>query len=142
MFDQSRSSGERRTRKPLPNDFIHTGTYYRSVDRLFAVHPRRSCGNWNGPSGEIISSQVYLKADNSMIQIFQKPDLQVGKRLRKLIKKCGLPSQWPDLDSQEIIECLYHDMNHKIKFILVKELGSVEIVEDMPEADILKMLQS
>jgi 3-dehydroquinate synthetase len=33
-------------------------------------------------------------------------------------------------------------MNHKIKFILVKELGSVEIVEDMPEADILKMLQS
>ena len=78
-------------------------------------------------------------------QQLEKCQDEVPKRLRKLIKKCGLPSQWPDLDSQAVIECLYHDkktMNHKIKFILVKELGSVEIVEDMPEADILKMLQS
>ena len=78
-------------------------------------------------------------------QQLEKCQDEVPKRLRKLINKCGLPSQWPDLDSQAVIECLYHDkktMNHKIKFILVKELGSVEIVEDMPEADILKMLQS
>jgi len=78
-------------------------------------------------------------------QQLEKCQDEVPKRLRKLIKKYGLPSQWPDLDSQAVIECLYHDkktMNHKIKFILVKELGSVEIVEDMPEADILKMLQS
>jgi len=65
--------------------------------------------------------------------------------LCELIKKCGLPTQWPDLDSQKVIESLYHDkktMNHKIKFILVKEIGSVEIVEDLPESDILKLLQS
>ncbi len=70
---------------------------------------------------------------------------EVPTRLRELVKKCGLPSQWPDLDSREVIESLYHDkktMNHKIKFILVKEMGTVEIVEDMPEADILEMLQS
>jgi 3-dehydroquinate synthase len=78
-------------------------------------------------------------------QQLEKCQDDVPKQLRELIRKCGLPSQWPDLDSKAVIECLYHDkktMNHKIKFILVKELGSVEIVEDMPEGDILKMLQS
>ena len=42
-----------------------------------------------------------------------------------------------------VIESLYHDkktMDHKIRFILVKEIGSVEIVDHMPEAEILKVL--
>ena len=67
----------------------------------------------------------------------------VSSRLSELVNKFGLPSQWPDLDSPAVIECLYHDkktMNHKIKFILIKDIGRVEIVEDMPEADILKIL--
>jgi 3-dehydroquinate synthase len=67
----------------------------------------------------------------------------VSSRLSKLVNKFGLPSQWPDLDSSAVIECLYHDkktMNHKIKFILIKDIGRVEIVEDMPETDILKIL--
>ena len=33
-------------------------------------------------------------------------------------------------------------MNNKIKFVLVEEIGKIEIVDDMPEADILKFLQS
>ena len=67
----------------------------------------------------------------------------VSIRLSELVNKFGLPSQWPGLDSPAVIECLYHDkktMNHKIKFILIKDIGRVEIVEDMPEADILKIL--
>ena len=31
-------------------------------------------------------------------------------------------------------------MDHKIKFILVKEIGSIEIVDQMSEAEILKIL--
>jgi 3-dehydroquinate synthetase len=31
-------------------------------------------------------------------------------------------------------------MNHKIKFILVKEIGVVEIVEDMSEEKIISIL--
>jgi len=76
---------------------------------------------------------------------FGKCPEEVHDRLSELVEKCGLPSQWPDLNPQEVIESLYHDkktMNHKIKFILVKKIGSVEIIEDMPEADILKMLLS
>ena len=70
---------------------------------------------------------------------------EVPIRIKELVKKCGLPADLPDLDSQSIIESLYHDkktMNNKIKFILVKEIGKIEIVDDMPEADIFKLLQS
>ncbi len=66
-------------------------------------------------------------------------------RLSKLVSKCGLPVDRPDLDPEAIIDSLYHDkktMNNKIKFILVKEIGVVEIADDMPKEDILKVLHT
>ena len=92
--------------------------------------------------GEAVAIGMVYAAKLS--QRFGKCQEEVPNRLSELVNKFGLPSQWPDLDSPADIECLYHDkktMNHKIKFILVKEMGSVEIVEDMPEVDILKLLQ-
>ena len=68
---------------------------------------------------------------------------EIPERIMKLVKKCGLPVDLPDLDPQMIIESLYHDkktMNNKIKFILVREIGEIEIVNDMPEKDIRKLL--
>ena len=59
------------------------------------------------------------------------------------MKKLDLPVEMPELDSSAVIESLYHDkktMDHKIRFILVKEIGSIEIVDQMPEAEILKVL--
>ena len=69
---------------------------------------------------------------------------ETPKRIKELVKKCGLPVDFPDLDSQAIIQSLYYDkktMNNKIKFILVKEIGEIEIADNMPEADIFKLLQ-
>ena len=68
---------------------------------------------------------------------------KIPQRLDRLVRKCGLPADLPDLNSKAIIESLYHDkktMNHKIKFILVKEIGVVEIVEDMSEEKIISIL--
>jgi 3-dehydroquinate synthase len=68
---------------------------------------------------------------------------EVPKRLEALLKNLGLPVEMPGLDSAAIIDSLYHDkktMDRKIKFILVKEIGSIEIVDHMPEAEILKIL--
>ena len=68
---------------------------------------------------------------------------EIPEQIMKLVKKCGLPVDLPDLDPQMIIESLYHDkktMNNKIKFILVREIGEIEIVNDMPEKDIRKLL--
>ena len=67
----------------------------------------------------------------------------IPRRLDRLVRKFGLPTDLPDLNSKAIIESLYHDkktMNHKIKFILVKEIGVVEIVEGIPEEKIIAFL--
>ena len=69
---------------------------------------------------------------------------EIPERIMKLVKKCGLPVDLPDLEPQVIIESLYHDkktMNNKIKFILVKEIGKIEIINNMLEGDIRKLLQ-
>jgi 3-dehydroquinate synthase len=68
---------------------------------------------------------------------------EVPRRLETLLKNLGLPVDMPELDSSAVIESLYHDkktMNHKIRFILVKEIGLIEIVDQMPEAEIMKVL--
>lgn len=68
---------------------------------------------------------------------------EVPKRLEALLKKLGLPVDMPVLNSSAVIESLYHDkktMGHKIKFILVNEIGSIEIMDQVSEAEILKVL--
>ena len=68
---------------------------------------------------------------------------EVPNRLKTLLNNLGLPVEMPELDSTAVIESLYHDkktMDHKIKFILVKDIGSIEIVDHMPEAEIQKIL--
>ena len=69
---------------------------------------------------------------------------EIPERIMELVKKCGLPVDLPDLDPQLIIESLYHDkktINNKIKFILVKGIGKIEIINDISEGDIRKLLQ-
>ena len=49
----------------------------------------------------------------------------------------------PILIASDLIASLYHDkktMDHKIKFILVNEIGSIEIIDQVSEAEILKVL--
>jgi 3-dehydroquinate synthase len=68
---------------------------------------------------------------------------EVPRRLEALLKNLGLPVEMPELDPAAVIESLYHDkktMDNKIKFILVKEIGSIEIVEQVPESEILKII--
>ena len=91
--------------------------------------------------GEAVAIGMVLAAQLS--HSIGKCSEQVPKRLRDLLKKLGLPVDMPVLSSLDVIESLYHDkktMNHKIKFILVKEIGVVEIIEDMPEDKIIAFL--
>ena len=67
----------------------------------------------------------------------------VPHRITGLLKKLGLPFQSPDLKSQDIIESMYHDKkteHNQLRFILVKDIGSVEIVDNVPEIPIRKVL--
>ncbi len=65
-------------------------------------------------------------------------------RITNLLKKIGLPIQAPDLKSKDIIESMYHDKKNaynKLRLILAKNIGSVEIVDDVPEISIKAVLE-
>lgn len=67
----------------------------------------------------------------------------VPRRIKALLKNLDLPVDMPELDASAVLESLYHDkktMDRKIKFILVNEIGSIEIMDQMSEAEILKVL--
>ena len=69
----------------------------------------------------------------------------VVDRIARLIERFGLPTQLPRLDKEAIVQALYLDKKttHKnIRFILVKDVGSIEIVENVAESSILKALDA
>ena len=64
-------------------------------------------------------------------------------RITNLLKKIGLPIQAPDLKSKDIIESMCHDKkssHNKLRFVLAKAIGSVEIVDDVPKMPIKAVL--
>ena len=91
--------------------------------------------------GEAVSMGMVSAAELSLSM--GKCSEEVPKRLNALLKKFALPVDMPEFDSSDVLESLYHDkktMDHKIKFILVNEIGSIEIVDQVSEAEILKVL--
>jgi 3-dehydroquinate synthase len=68
----------------------------------------------------------------------------VPVRITNLLKKIGLPIKAPDLDSKDIIESMHHDKKNsrnKLLFILAKSIGSVKIVDEVPEILIKNILK-
>ncbi|MBI5184003.1 MAG: 3-dehydroquinate synthase [Nitrospinae bacterium] len=64
------------------------------------------------------------------------------ERIENLLTKIGLPTQLPDLRSDDIITSLYLDKktrNDKIRFILMKGIGEVKIEEDISPAILRKV---
>jgi len=67
----------------------------------------------------------------------------VVKKIESLVEKFGLPSRLPQFSAGEYIETLYRDKkahDKNIRFVLVRDIGSVEIVDRVAEADIQKVL--
>jgi 3-dehydroquinate synthase len=68
----------------------------------------------------------------------------VCERIGGLVDKLGLPSRLPDLRTREIIDAMYLDKkaeNKNIRFILVKDIGSIEIAESVSEPVLKKVLE-
>jgi len=67
----------------------------------------------------------------------------IGERIEKLLSKLNLPIKSPKLNPDSIIESMYHDKKttaKKIKFILLKKIGEVEIIDEIPEATLKKTI--
>ena len=67
----------------------------------------------------------------------------VVQKIEALVNQFGLPSNLPQFSTNEYIETMYRDKkvhDKNIRFILVKDIGTVEIVDRVAEADIQKVL--
>lgn len=72
-------------------------------------------------------------------------DAATVERITALIDRYGLPTQLPEFPARDYIECMYRDKKareKKIRFILVRALGQVEIVDAVPEAELENALIS
>ena len=64
-------------------------------------------------------------------------------RQKELIKKAGLPINWPNLETKEVLKTLKGDKkvkDGKIRFILPRRIGEVEIFDDISETDLKECL--
>ena len=69
---------------------------------------------------------------------------EVPARITNLLKKIGLPIQAPDLKSKDIIRSMYHDKkttHNELRFILAKDIGSIEIADNISEVSIKAVLE-
>jgi 3-dehydroquinate synthase len=74
-----------------------------------------------------------------------KCDPGVPDRIQALLEKLGLPTALPKLDADAIVESMTHDkkaVQKKIRFVLVTQIGKVEIVDDIPPNELKKVLQN
>jgi 3-dehydroquinate synthase len=68
---------------------------------------------------------------------------EVVRKIEALVERFGLPSRLPEFPVEEYIESMYRDKkahDKNIRFILVKDLGTVEIVDRVSEDDLKKVL--
>ncbi len=92
--------------------------------------------------GEAVAIGMVYAAKLS--QLTGRCSQDVTQRITDLIKNFGLPTQLPDLKAKDMIQSMYLDKktaHKKIRFILVKDIGSIEIVDHVEETIIQEALQ-
>ena len=78
-----------------------------------------------------------------LAQRLGRVDAAFVERQRKLLELLGLPLAVPDVAHDELIELMYHDKKverGKLRFVLPSRMGHVELVRDVPTADIVAAL--
>ena len=81
---------------------------------------------------------------SKLSQLMGRCSEDVTHRITGLIQNFGLPTKLPDLKAEDMIESMYLDKktaHKKIRFILVKDIGSIEIVDNVAEPLIKEALQ-
>ncbi|MCE5327192.1 MAG: 3-dehydroquinate synthase [Planctomycetaceae bacterium] len=63
------------------------------------------------------------------------------QRILALLARLGLPTKWPNLDAQQLWQIMQHDKkarSGKVRMILARGLGSVDIVSDIHEQEVME----
>jgi len=91
--------------------------------------------------GEAVAMGMVKAADLSVLT--GRCSDEVAKRIANLLDRFGLPTRFPDLDPKAVVESMQRDKKtsyQQLRFVLVKQIGSVEIVDTVSEEDVLQVL--
>ena len=78
-------------------------------------------------------------------EVMDRCSEDVTRRITGLIENFGLPTKLPSLAARDMIQSMYLDKkttHKKIRFILVKDIGSIEIVDQVAETHIQTALEN
>jgi 3-dehydroquinate synthase len=67
-----------------------------------------------------------------------------AERQRQLIESAGLPTAWPDLSADAVLDSLQGDKkvrDGRLRFVMPTGIGSVEIRDDVSRDEILSCLK-
>ena len=67
-----------------------------------------------------------------------------AERQRRLIDSAGLPTAWPDLSAEAVLDSLQGDKkvrDGRLRFVLPTGIGSVDIRDDVSREEILECLE-
>ena len=87
--------------------------------------------------GEAVS--IGMLCASRLAERLGRVDAEFTRRQRDLLSALGLPVDVPDLDADELVQAMSRDkkVKHgKLRFVLPVRMGEVELVGDVPEADV------
>ena len=87
------------------------------------------------PHGRAVAIGLVAAARIAMRLKLAKPE--IAPRIEKILSSWQLPIRVPDLSTKEITAAMAHDkkrLNGRLRFILPRRIGAVEIVEDVPQS--------
>jgi 3-dehydroquinate synthase len=79
-----------------------------------------------------------------LAQRLGRVDAHFVDRIGRLLDKFGLPVDMPELDSQQVLDAMMHDKkaeHGRLRLVLSDRPGHAELVDDIPIADILAVLE-
>ena len=104
-------------------------------------HAIESASDFNMEHGRAIAIGMLAAARiSSKMGILDKNELI---RLKGIVEKAGLPTEMPNLDVEKIIQAMKHDKKvwqDKIRFVLLKSIGSVFITDEVSPSLVEKVL--
>ncbi len=100
------------------------------------------CGYGTWLHGEAVA--IGMIAVGELAQQRNNWSKEDAKRQKALIRKIGLPTIWPELNPNDVFRTLQGDKkvkDGKIRFIIPKRIGMVEICNEITKKDIMNCLE-
>lgn len=107
-----------------------------------AGHAIEQCSGFELRHGEAVSIGMVAAAEIAVLQGLADPALP--ERITAALAIHDLPVRCPPLDSEEIWELMGRDKKKRgrqLRWILPRAIGHVEIVSDVPQATVLRVLR-